>query len=305
MLSLNKLDIFARVVRSGSFSAAADQLYLSQPAVSKHIQDLEASLGTQLFERAGSRGVVPTDAGDALYAYAERILALVGEAENKITRVENITEGQITVGVTQGVGSYRFPEWLGAFSRHYPHLTVSLQTGTTSDVVQNVLRQKLHIGFVEGELDHIATAGLASLRLQDIEMLMVVGPKHLWWGRARIPAAELNGQAYIARQPASRTRTWTNGVFTRAGVQPRIVAEFDSVESIKSSIASGLGIGILPAYAIHRETELGLLHPVIVDGLDLRRALKLVWHQHTPFNPISRAFLQLLAEDYPALQDIL
>ncbi len=105
MLNLHKLEIFATVVRVGSFSAAAEQLLMTQPAVSQHIQDLEASLGTRLFER-GRRGVTLTAAGEKLHDYTRTILQLVSEAENAVTDVEHLTSGEIVVGATPGVSVY-------------------------------------------------------------------------------------------------------------------------------------------------------------------------------------------------------
>ncbi len=109
MLDLHKLNIFAAVARTGSFSAAAEQLLLSQPAVSQHVHDLEAGLGTRLFER-GRRGVMLTPAGAQLYDYAQAIFRLVAEAESAVTDVANLAAGQLAVGATPGVSVYLLPE---------------------------------------------------------------------------------------------------------------------------------------------------------------------------------------------------
>lgn len=305
MLSLHKLEIFAKVISHGSFSAAAEQLYMSQPAVSKHIQDLEHTLGTRLFERAGARGVKPTRAGHDLYDYTCQILKLVAEAENKITNVDNIPAGQIAVGVTQGVGSYLLPEWLSTFGARFPNLTVSLQTGITSNIVHGVLNEDYHMGFVEGELDTVGDMRLSNINLGEIEMVVVVGKNHPWWEYTNISIKDLHQQPYIARQPHSRTRIWSDGVFIRQGIQPRIIAEFDSSESIKSSSMSGLGVTILPEYTIQREVEMGLLHPISIHDVPLRRQLKLVWNNQIPFNPVARAFLKTLTERYAQLNTVL
>lgn len=303
MLSLHKLEIFAKVMAIGSFSGAANQLFMSQPAVSKHIQDLEATLGTQLFERAGSRGVIPTEAGLELYDYTQQILKLVMEAESKLTTVENIRSGQITLGVTQGVGIYLFPRWMRTFGNRYPNLTLSINSGTTNKIVRGVLNGQLQVGFVEGEIDDIQDKRLSSFLLHKIDMVVVVGKSHSWWGRKHIPLKELDGQPYISRQPNSRTRIWTDGFFTRYGVKPRIIAEFDSSESIKSS-AANTGVAILPSYSIQREVQLGLLCPIAIQDAPMYRELKLIWNNETPFDPITRAFLMILDEEYPQIRRI-
>jgi len=119
MINLNKLEIFTIVVRAGSFSAAAEQLLMSQPAVSQHVQDLEASLGTRLFER-GRRGVTLTAAGATLHGYTRAIFDLVAAAENAVTDVEHLATGQITVGATPGISAYLLPEPIQEFHSRYP-----------------------------------------------------------------------------------------------------------------------------------------------------------------------------------------
>jgi DNA-binding transcriptional LysR family regulator len=115
MLSLYKLEIFAAVVHAGSFSAASDRLFMTQPAVSQHIQTLEASLGTTLFVR-GRRGVSLTPAGESLYGYTLQILRLVAEAESAVTDVENLAEGQIQIGATPGLTSTWCPNGYKVFA---------------------------------------------------------------------------------------------------------------------------------------------------------------------------------------------
>ena len=114
MLDLHKLDIFATVARTGSFSAAAEQLLLSQPAVSQHVHDLEASLGTRLFAR-GRRGVTLTPAGVQLHDYTQAIFRLVAEAESAVTDVANLAAGQLAIGATPGVSVYLLPEPIQEF----------------------------------------------------------------------------------------------------------------------------------------------------------------------------------------------
>ena len=114
MLDLHKLEIFLRVVREGSFSRAAESLLMTQPAVSQHIQDLEAQLGTQLFVRE-RRGVSLTTEGETLHGYATRILQLMAEAENAVTDVTQLAGGSVSVAATPGISVYLLPEWVQAF----------------------------------------------------------------------------------------------------------------------------------------------------------------------------------------------
>lgn len=298
MLSLHKLEIFNAVVEAGSFTRAADRLYLTQSAVSQHIQDLEASLGTKLFERR-ARGVELTSAGRVLQDYVRCILNLLAEAENAITQVEHLSGGQIRVGATPGVGGYLLPEWMQAFRSQYPQLTVVLITDVTAEIVNRVLNRALDVGFVEGELE--GQPALHTLDLQAIPQYVVIGRSHVWYGRSSLAAYELDGQSCVVRPPPSQTRIWLDGVLARWGVKPMIVAELDSLEAIKQALIAGMGFSILPEYVVRRECELGILSALPVHDAPLQRTLRLIWDGRRPLNPVSRAFLRHLSGVFPPL----
>jgi len=300
MLSLYKLEIFAIVVQSGSFSAAADRLLLTQPAVSQHIQDLEAALGARLFGR-GRRGVTLTPAGETLYDYTRSILRLVAEAEGAVTDVTQLASGQVVVAATPGISVYYLPDCVQAFRAQYPNLTVQVQTSITPQIVLQLQSGKADIGLIEGELEAIDTAGIGVLELEEVEQFVIVGAKHPWWERALVTCAELNGQNFVMRQRNSQTRIWLDGRFQAGKIVVQVAAEFDNVESIKRAVDKGMGITVLPQYAITAEVESGKLRALPIEGSPLQRMLKLVWHEDGFFSPVTRAFLCFLGPHFPAL----
>ncbi|MAU08503.1 MAG: LysR family transcriptional regulator [Anaerolineaceae bacterium] len=304
MLSLYKLEIFASVVQYGSFSAAAAQLHMTQPAVSQHIHDLERHVGTSLFNR-GRRGVTLTEAGTTLFDYTQRILRLVAEAEASVTNVENLVSGQLSVGSTPGVSVYLLPEWLQGFRGRYPNLGASLTTNTTTHIINDVLSHQLDIGFVEGELDDLQTDDLGFHVLAPIDLLLVVGEDHPWHKVDTISIEELDDHPFVTRQPGSRTRIWIDHILRQHHVKPRIVAEFDNPEAIKQSVMSNLGVTILPEYAVRREIKGKLLYGLNIQNVPLERNLKIIWDANLPYTPVARAFLQFLSTGYPSIEELL
>ncbi len=300
MLSLYKLEIFAAVIQEGSFSAAAKRLPMTQPAVSQHIQDLEAALGTQLFNR-NRRGAVLTAAGEVLYDYTQRILALVNEAEASVTAVGSLASGQVSVMATPGISVYLLPSWISAFRNRYPNLAVVLHTGVTQEVATAVANQSTDLGFVEGEMEGINLSTLGRIILRDVEMLLVVCPSHPFAGRASVAPEALNGEPFITRQPYSRTRTFIDRLMQRLEVAPRIVGEFDNPEAIKQSILAGMGVGILPEYAVQREVDAGMLAALRLDGVPMQRQISLLYDTSRALSPIASALLQGLSGEFPAL----
>jgi DNA-binding transcriptional LysR family regulator len=300
MLNLNKLEVFAAVVRTGSFSAAAQQLLMTQPAVSQHIHDLEASLGTQLFTR-GRRGVTLTPAGEQLRAYTHAIFQLVAEAENAITNVENLTAGYMRAGATPGISVYLLPEAIQEFHSRYPKLQVGVQTDITPHILDGLLTGKLDLGLIEGELDEPVSPVLGVQMLDVVEQCVVVGPKHPWWGRTEVAMAELGQETFILRQRHSQTRIWLEGVFLQHNLHPRVGAEFDNVESIKRAVLNSTSVTVLPAYAVQHELEAGRLWLLHVVGRPLQRTLKVVWNRETYTSPVMQAFLRCLQRYLPHL----
>lgn len=300
MLDLHKLNIFTTVVRTGSFSAAAEQLLLSQPAVSQHVHDLETSLGTQLFMR-GRRGVATTAAGAQLYDYAQAIFRLVAEAENAVTDVANLTAGQLAVGATPGVSVYLLPEPIQDFHGRYPNLNVIVRTGTTPEIMADLHRGQLDLGVIEGEVAENADDALAVQPLQVVEQRLVVGRRHPWWGRATVNMAELNGQTFVMRQRNSQTRIWLDALLQEHAIRPRIGAEFDNVESIKRAVTNGTSVTILPEYAIANEVAAGQLWQMALADQPLERVLKLIWRRDRFLSPVARAFLACAQRYVPTL----
>lgn len=304
MLSVYKLEIFSVVVSEGSFSAAAERLYMTQSAISQHIQDLESQLGTKLFKR-GRRGVTMTSAGETLYDYTRSILRLVTEAESAVTTVENLTSGQVSIGTTPGISLYLLADWFQTFQQRFPALKISMKTDITSRIIDEVLEHRLDVGFVEGEINRVSNPRLGQIPLKEIEQFVIVGQGHPLWHDPSVSIQDLHEQAFITRQPNSDTRIWLDGIFNDAGISPHYVAELDNPESIKRAVMSGMGITVLPEYAITSEEEDGRVRALPVRDHPLRRSLKVVWDQDIACSAITKAFLTHLSDRYPRLVEVI
>jgi DNA-binding transcriptional LysR family regulator len=304
MLSLYKLEIFTAVVDTGSFSKAAERLLLTQSAISQHINDLEISLGTRLFDR-GPRGVTLTDTGVTLHEYTQQILHLIAEAQNAVTDVSKLKNGQITVGATPGVNVYLLPQWINNFRKQFAHLTISAQTNTTKQLIALLANRQLDIAVIEGEIDTYQQDHLGSIILEEIQLFVIVGKDHPFWDRDTIHTEELSQQAFIARPPASQTRIWTDSLLHTLNIQPNIIAEFDNQEAMKQAISNGMGITLLPDYAVQNEVTMGTLRALKINNLELVRHIKLIWDNRHIFSPVTIAFLKDLSISYPQINSII
>jgi DNA-binding transcriptional LysR family regulator len=298
MLNLHKLEVFALVAQEGSFSHAAERLYMTQAAVSQHMRELEATLGTPLFVR-GRRGVDLTPSGERLAEYAKRIFALVAEAELAVTDVSNLSKGQLTLGASAGVSVYLLPDWAQPFSMRYPQLTLSVMTHTTPKVIEALLAHQVELGIVEDSPDETENERLGLVTLQEVDQFVIVGRKHAWWGRDQLAINDLNGQLLVARQQGSHARIWLDKTFTTHDIHPRISAEFDAPESVKRAVMAGISFTILPDYAVNDEVEMGMLYRIPLTGRPLMRVLNLIWDKSTPITPMARAFVVYLSGRFP------
>ncbi len=299
MMDLRKLEIFYAVVQTGSFSAAAEKLYMTQSAVSQHIHDLESSLGTPLFIR-GRRGVQPTPAGKTLAEYTQEIMRLVNEAKLALTHVAHLQSGELHIGATPGVGTYLLPRWIQPFRQTYPQLMVSQVTDVTDRILHHLLEGRLDLAIVEGEFEEQPQLG--SLVLEEVSQCIVVGRTHAWFERKDITLADLQHEPLVMRQDNSRTRRWLEDILRQHGMHPTIAAEFDTPEAIKQAVMAGMGFSILPAYTLQQELALGLLQVLRLRDMTLVRALKLVWNQQAAFTPIANAFLKHLQQTFPHIR---
>jgi DNA-binding transcriptional LysR family regulator len=287
---LYKLDIFLHVARAGSFSHASEMLHLSQPAVSQHIHDLEASLGVKLFMR-GRRGVTLTPEGVTLTDYASRILELIAEASNALTNVKGLSSAHLEIGTTPGVGTYLLPNWISGFHEQFPAVKMSLSTGSAHEIAEKLCARELDLGFVEGELSYADGQHLDTLDLCQVPQLLVVGQHHPLFARKKnVVLADLNGQEFVAPLPGSQPRLWLDAVLSESNVAPLFIAEFDTLEAIKRSVAAGTAASVLPKYAIQDEIAYALLRVLPLD-VSLTRVLTAVWDKLTPLTSLAQTFM--------------
>jgi DNA-binding transcriptional LysR family regulator len=222
-----------------------------------------------------------------------------------VTDVTHLASGQLSIGATPGVSAYRLPEWVQTFRGRYPNLAVAVRTDITPAILRAIRRGEIDIGLIEGEIAAGERTGLGIAVLADVEQHLVVGPKHAWWSADEASVTDLNGQSMILRQPNSQTRIWLEEQLAAYGVRPRVVGEFDNVESIKRAVIAGNCLTVLPDYAVRDEIALGLLRLVPLRGRPLRRELKLVWNASAVVSPVTRAFLDHLKQVFPELASAL
>ena len=275
-----RLRVFRIVAEELSFTRAAERLFLTQPAVTMQIKNLEEDLGLRLFDRTGQR-IALTPAGEVLQEYARRIAALCADAERDLGALKGETRGRLALGASTTIAQYLLPRLAGQFLAAFPKIQLSMMSGNTADIVGALVDGRIALGLIEGPPNR---SDVKCQKFVEDEIVLVVPPSHEWAalgdvGDAVDPAA-LRTAAVVLRERGSGTRQVVEDALKRARIDTRklrIAMELDSTESIKSAISAGIGVGFVSRWALAREIALGLLRTVPVRGLRIRRHFQFVY----------------------------
>jgi DNA-binding transcriptional LysR family regulator len=253
-----RLQVFHAVARHLSFTKAAEALFMTQPAVTFQIKQLEEHFNARLFDR-GHGQISLTEAGRVVFDYAERILGLSGELEARLKDMTGQVAGLLLIGSSMTIAEYLLPQVLGEFSSRFPGVAPRLLVANSEQVQNQVAEHSLDVGFIE------SGSQLASLVAEVVcedELLVVCAPSHPLARHASIPPEVLSQHAYLSREPGSGTREVTDRYLQKHGFAPdslQPVMELGSPEALKGLAATGRGFAIMSSATVTKETRLGML----------------------------------------------
>ena len=292
-MDLRELQAFCKIVERKSFSRAAEAMLLSQPTVSGHIKTLEDALGLRLFDRSGKQ-VTPTQAGDLLYGYARRILALFGEAEQALAEFKGGLKGSLCIGGSSIPGSYVLPPLIARFKQEYPGVKIHLQIGDSRAACRSVAEGHCDLAAVGAKFDD---ARLRFEPLADDEMMLVVPRSHAWARKRTARLKDLLGQPFIVREVGSGSRQFAEQTLAARGLDPRdltVVAEMGSNEAVRQAVKAGFGMAIISHRAVEDDLRAGALAAVRLDSVRFVRQFFLAAHKTRTQSPACRAFLRFV-----------
>jgi len=267
-----RLKVFRAVAEHLNFHKAAEQLFLTQPAVTLQIQALENDLGVRLFDRAGGK-ISLTAQGTILLGYANKVAQLVAEAERELDGGDGKVSGELPLGVSTTIAQYVLPRLLGAFLQEHPHVQFSLHSGNTSQIVQFLLKGKVSLGLIEGPSRE---RGVRTEPFMEDELVLIT-PRS--YESDQLSRAQFVQSNLLMREHGSGTRHVIEKALEKAGFKLksfRKVMDLDSTEAIKSAVEAGLGVAFVSRWAISKELELGTLKLANVAGLRITRQFTLI-----------------------------
>jgi DNA-binding transcriptional LysR family regulator len=288
-MDLWRLKVFRAVVEQGSFSRAARSIHLSQPTVSSHIKDVETHYGCRLLDRFEKK-VVPTRAGELLYQYAGRLLAVYEETEAALAAFQGVVRGNLSVGGSTIPAGYLLPAVIGRFIKDYPDVCVSLKTGDTHQITGEVLEGGLELGVVGAKS---VDRRLIQEKIMDDELRVIVPGTHPWAGRRRIDVQALAREPFIIRERGSGTLMAIEEELSEAGLNSRemnIVAELGSTEAVIQGVKNHVGISIVSLLAVREAEQAGLVKSLTIKGMTLTRQFYVIRRKGRTESPAGEAF---------------
>ncbi len=292
-MDLWQLRIFCKVIEYKSFSRAARAIHLSQPTISSHIQALEQHFNCRLIDRL-AKEALPTSAGEILYRYGLRLMALRDETEAAMAAHQGSICGHLLVGGSTIPGTYILPSVIGRFTRQHPQIRVSLQIADSRQIIEKVLGGELEIGIVGAQTND--RNAIQEPLLED-EMLLIVPAGHSWAARRQVTIEELAGEPFVVREQGSGTLATIQAGLHQAGTRLRqlnIVAELGNTAAVIQGIKSGVGVSILSPIAVAEELAQGTLKALSVEGVSLKRSFFLIRHRRRSASPLGQTFGRFL-----------
>ena len=291
-MNLHHLRLFAAVVDHGGFTKAAESLHLSQPAISKSLNELERQLNLTLIERGG-RSIRLTAAGQMLYARARELFGVERVAEQELREVRGLKRGVLRIGASTTIATYVLPPFLGRFHLRHPGIRIRASSANTRTVLRMLLESRVDLTLVEGPVSH---PQVDVQPWREDELVVISHPEHELLSRGDVDVAMLVRQQFIVREPGSGTRVVSARALALHGGRLTNTMRVGGTEAIKQAVAAGLGLAIVSRAAAADQLALGKIAVVSVNGLAIRRTLTQIKLRGRVSTAAARELESLLAD---------
>lgn len=299
-MNLSTLQTFIAVAEKRNLSLAAQEIHITQPAISKQLSVLESHFGTALVERRG-RGVNLTPAGEIFYRHAREMLDLMHRAEQDIRNISGEIRGRLVIWASTIPGNYILPGIIGIFKRQYPDVQTVLHIGDSKEVIRKVLEESAHIGAVGVAPNNKRIEGI---KFFEDELLVIVPNDHPFAGKEEITLETFVTEPLVWRETGSGTRSVVERYLTQGGLNTdklKISLELSSTGAIVAAVEAGAGISIVSRWSILKELALHNIATLKIEDLPMKRDLYLVFPRRKNKSPLVEAFIDFaLKQNSPA-----
>lgn len=294
-LNFHQLHIFHTVAERGSFSAAAQTLYMTQPAVTMQVQSLEEYFGTKLFMRS-TKKIELTEAGKVLLPYAKKSIDLIRNADTVMSSFTKQLKGRLLLGASLTIGESILPRWLGPFGKEFPHIGISMKVMNTTHLIEEIENHQLNFAIIEAPISHV---DMHIEAVMEDELILVVPSDHSLTKLQELKLEDVIKYPFVLREQGSGTRQVMEDKLIENGFDPmqlQIVMELGSTGAIKSAVEAGLGISFLSLSSVKHEVALGLIKTLPIVGVTFKRQFYSVYLKSSLLPISAVTFLNFLRE---------
>lgn len=291
------LRTFLAVLRHRNYTRAAEEIFLSQPAVSRQVRQLEEDLGVRLFEQIG-KSLHLTDAGKTLAVEAEKLLGAMERTAEAVRSHRSAERGYVRIGASTTPGFYLLPDILGRFHRRFPKVDLHYTVENSLRIEQKIVRNELDVGFVGA---HLSSEDLELKPLLEDEIVCFTAPSHRLAKVRHIAPSSLEEEMWVIREKGSATRRiFEDWLSSRKGVIRKAI-ELGCPETCKALVRAGIGISFMSVHGLRSEIRTKRLVRIPVTGMSLKRPIFLARHSEKRNSPAMENFLQIVESALPKL----
>ncbi len=291
-ITLRQLQVFEKVASHLNYSRAAEELYLSQPAVSMQIKQLEENIGLPLFEQMGKK-IFLTEAGRELFRYSRNIAQQLAEMKAVFDEMKGLEQGKLTLSVVN-TANYFTPQLLARFCKQHPNINVILQVANRDAVLKQLADNSTDLAIMGRPP---AGLDLSAESFMDNPLVVIAAPDHPLARRKRVKLAQLAQETFLSREQGSGTRSAMERIFAEHQIQPRISMEMETNEAIKQAVQAGLGLSILSLHSVELELETRRLVMLNVEHFPLLRHWFVVHRSGKRLSGAASAFKEFLLSE--------
>jgi DNA-binding transcriptional LysR family regulator len=291
-VTLRQMQVFESVARHGSYTRAAEELFLSQPAVSMQIKQLEDNLGIALFEKLGKKTYL-TEAGREFFAYSKRVSQQLNEAEEVLEHLKGVTRGRLSVSVAS-TANYFATRLLADFSKAHKGITVHLDVTNRKSLLSQLDTNETDLVIMGRPPDDM---DLETASFADNPLVIIAPPDHALAHESRIQLEQLQQETFVVREIGSGTRIAMERFFTEKGIRLTTGMEMTSNEAIKQAVSAGLGLGIVSIHTLSLELETKRLVVLNAEAFPILRHWYIVHRKGKRLSPVASAFKRFVLKN--------
>jgi len=274
-MNFNQLKAFYFAVKYGSLSGAAEALYITQPAVTKQVQQLQATYGVKLLNRIGKKMVL-TDAGESLYDFADKIFQIESQAEESLRDFQQRKSGRIRIHASESFGAYYLPAIITPFQISYPGVQISVNIFPNQEVIENTVKLENDLGFTSNPVEH---KKLVVREVLEDRLVVIIPPSHPFARKKILKPHHLEGQSIVMHEKGSATREIVDEFLSRNRVNTSISLELSNNEAIKRAVEQGLGLSLISENVVSEEVKTRKLKIAPLADPSLKRKFYLIHHK--------------------------